>query len=402
MGKIDGMAVDWTEFLTTLGGALLAALVVIGVTHLAARLLARRWRTGGPLVQHARRPFRLFVVLLAVLGTVESTRPSVVAVAWWDRVEIVVRMATIGAGAWLLASVLLFLEDLGLARYRTDVRDNLHARRLKTQVLIIRRLTVAGVVVVAVGMALLTLPGVRAVGASVLASAGVISVVAALAAQSTLANLFAGLQVAFSDAIRLDDVVIVEDQWGWIEEITLSYVVVRLWDDRRMVLPSTYFTTTPFQNWTRHSSELLGAVELDVDWRVDVDAMRAELDRVLGDTDLWDGRAKVLQVTEAVGGLVRVRALVTAVDAGTLWDLRCLVRERLVAWVRSQDRDGLPRQRFERVEGDERDVPDGGGDRGDRPGVFSGDAAGDRRAARYRAGEMAQRADDEAEEAARP
>ena len=401
MGKIDDMPVAWTEFLSTLGGALLGALVVIGVTHLAARLLARRWPTGEPLVRHARRPFRLFVLVLAVLGAVESLRPSAVDEVWWDRVEIVVRMATIGAGAWLLASVLLFLEDLGLARYRTDVRDNLHARRLKTQVLIIRRLTVVTVVVVALGMALLTLPGVRAVGASVLASAGLISVVAALAAQSTLANLFAGLQVAFSDAIRLDDVVIVEQEWGWIEEITLSYVVVRLWDDRRLILPSTYFTSTPFQNWTRHSSELLGAVELDVDWRIDVDAMRAELGRILEDTDLWDGRAKVLQVTDAVGGLVRVRALVTALDAGTLWDLRCLVRERLVAWVRAQDQDGLPRQRFERVQGEGRGASVGRGDRGDRPGVFSGDEAGERRAARHRAGEQQQRAADLAEEPTR-
>ena len=190
---------------------------------------------------------------------------------------------------------------------------------------------------VALGAALLSFPGVRAVGASLLASAGLISVVAALAAQSTLANVFAGIQLAFSDAIRLDDVVIAEEEWGWIEEITLSYVVVRLWDDRRMVLPSTYFTSTPFQNWTRRNSELLGAVELDVDWGVDVGAMRAELERVVGDTELWDGRTQVLQVTDAVGGVVRVRALVTAVDAGTLFDLRCHVREQLVSWVQRQD-----------------------------------------------------------------
>ncbi len=140
--------------------------------------------------------------------------------------------------------------------------------------------------------------------------------VAGLAAQSLLGNVFAGIQIAFSDAIRLDDVVIVEDEWGWIEEITLTYVVVRLWDDRRLVLPSTYFTTTPFQNWTRHSSALPGSVELDVDWRVDPDGVRRQLDVALATTDLWDGRAKVLQVTDAVGGWVRVRALVTARGRG--------------------------------------------------------------------------------------
>jgi hypothetical protein len=299
----------------------------------------------------------------------------------------VLRLLTIGAGAWLLATALIFVEDLGLSRYDTGVADNRLARRAKTQGLIIRRLTVATVVVVAVGAALYSFETVRAVGTSLLASAGIIGIVAAVAAQSTLANLIAGLQVAFSDAIRLDDVVIVEDEWGWIEEITLSYVVVRLWDDRRMVLPSTYFTKTPFQNWTRHSSELLGAVELDVDWRLDVAAMRAELDQILDGTELWDGRTKVLQVTDAVAGLVRVRALVTATDAARLFDLRCHVREELVSWVQVQDTDGLPRQRVELVEHEERRgrpaVP-----AGERPGLFSGDAAGEARAASFRTGEQ--------------
>jgi small-conductance mechanosensitive channel len=337
------------------------------------------------LLRHARRPYRLFVVVAALAGAVAAVRPEAVSPQWWERVELAMRLVLIGSGAWLLASVLVFLEDLALVRWRTDVADNRTARRMHTQVLIIRRLTVVVVVVVALGAALLSFPGVRAVGAGVLASAGLISIVAALAAQSTLANVFAGLQVAFSDAIRLDDVVIVEDEWGWIEEITLSYVVVRLWDDRRMVLPSTYFTSTPFQNWTRRSSELLGAVELDVDWRLDVDAMRAELDRVLDDTDLWDERAKVLQVTDAVEGLVRVRVLVSAADAGRLFDLRCLVRERLVGWVQDQGEAALPRRRLEMVGRGSR--PDDATERVERPGLFSGDAAGDARAERFAGGE---------------
>ena len=299
-------------------------------------------------------PFRLTVLTATVLGVVTNAQPEDVPDSAWDVVVLVVRLLTIGAGAWLLATALIFVEDLGLSRYDTGVADNRLARRAKTQGLIIRRLTVATVVVVALGAALYSFETVRAVGTSLLASAGIIGIVAAVAAQSTLANLIAGLQVAFSDAIRLDDVVIVEEEWGWVEEITLSYVVVRLWDDRRMVLPSTYFTKTPFQNWTRHSSELLGAVELDVDWRVDVEGMRAELDRILDATDLWDGRTKVLQVTEAVAGLVRVRALVTATDAARLWDLRCHVREELVTWVQVRDGDGLPRQRVEVVEHEER------------------------------------------------
>jgi small-conductance mechanosensitive channel len=378
------MAVTLSQLLVALGSALAAVLVVIVVVHFVVLAMSRRWGAARDLARHARTPFRLLLVVLAVSSVASSMRLDVVDQAWWDGIRLALRLAAIGTGAWLLSSVLLFLEDLGLKRYRTDVRDNRTARRMRTQVLILRRLTVSAVVVVALGAALLSFPGVRAVGASLLASAGLISVVAALAAQSTLANVFAGIQLAFSDAIRLDDVVIAEEEWGWIEEITLSYVVVRLWDDRRMVLPSTYFTSTPFQNWTRRNSELLGAVELDVDWGVDVGAMRAELERVVGDSDLWDGRTQVLQVTDAVGGVVRVRALVTAVDAGTLFDLRCHVREQLVSWVQGQDTPGLPRTRVELVEAHRAAGAAQPDEDSDHRGVFSGDPRAEQRGALFR------------------
>jgi hypothetical protein len=200
-------------------------------------------------------------------------------------------------------------------------------------------------VIIGIGAILLTFPGVEAAGASVLASAGLISVIAGLAAQSTLGNVFAGMQLAFSGSIRVDDVVVVEQQWGRIEEITLTYVVVHLWDDRRFVLPSTYFTSTPFENWTRTNSELLGAVELDLDWRVRPGEMRAELDRILDRTELWDRRVKVLQVTDAVQGSVRVRVLATSHDAPSLFDLRCYIREELVDWIQRTHPDALPVQR---------------------------------------------------------
>ena len=199
----------------------------------------------------------------------------------------------------------------------------------------------------AIAAILLTFPSARALGASLLASAGLISIVAGLAAQSSLANVFAGLQLAFTDAIRVDDVVVVADEWGRIEEITLTYVVVHVWDDRRLILPSTYFTTTPFENWTRRAADLLGTVELDVDWEVPVEAMRTELTRLLQDTDLWDRRVGILQVTDAVGGVVRVRALASAVDAPTLFDLRCYVREGLVGWLQREAPQSLPKTRWE-------------------------------------------------------
>jgi hypothetical protein len=240
-----------------------------------------------------------------------------------------------------------FLVNRTLSRFPVNDDGNRLARRLHTQLALVRRLVNVVIIVLAIGAILITFEGVQAIGASVLASAGLVSIVAGLAAQSTLANVFAGVQLAFSDAIRLEDVVIADGEWGQIEEITLTYVVVRIWDDRRLVVPSTYFTSTPFQNWTRNSSELLGTVELDLDWRVSTAAMREELDRFLAETPIWDGRTAGLQITNAVGGFVRVRVLVSAADSSLLWDLRCAVREQLVEWVHAQYPVAIPRQRVE-------------------------------------------------------
>jgi small-conductance mechanosensitive channel len=340
----------WIDFLITLAGGLAVALVVVVALHVFIRATARRWPSAGALTHSARLPFRTLLLVVAVWASIRSSLPGGPDNGGWDELNLVCRIGAIVTAAWLIAAVTLFVEDLSLRRYRIDVADNRVARRARTQVLVIRRLTLMVVVVLAIGAVLLSFPGAGAIGASVLASAGVISIVAALAAQSTLGNVIAGIQIAFSDSIRYDDAVIVEGEWGWVEEITLSYVVVRLWDDRRMVLPSTYFTTTPFQNWTRNHSELLGSVELDLDWRVSPDGMRAELDRILPLTDLWDGRVKVLQVTDAVGGWVRIRILVTARDAPTLFDLRCYVRERMIDWLQSSNEGGLPRHRVEAVD----------------------------------------------------
>ncbi len=361
------------EFLPTLGAAVGAALAVIVAIWVVLRLAGRRWFAASELARHCRIPFRLLVLLLAVSAVADAYRPDVVAPAYWSGLKVALRMASIGAGAWLVGAALLFVEDLSLQRWSTDVPHSKNARRARTQVLVLRRLTVAVVVVVAFGAALLTFPGVRAIGASVLASAGLISIVAALAAQSMLANVIAGLQLAFSDAIRLDDVVVVDGQWGKIEEITLSYVVLRSWDERRFVFPSTFFVQNPFENWTKYAAELTGTVELDLDWDVDVDDVRDALDRALAATDLWDERAKVVQVTDAVAGWVRVRVLVTAVDASTLFDLRCHVREHLVAWVRRERPAGLPRQR---VEVSRRTPSTDAGEQAERPprpGVTDGD-----------------------------
>ncbi|MES2093215.1 MAG: mechanosensitive ion channel family protein [Actinomycetota bacterium] len=361
--------------------ALAAVLVIVVVTSLAARLTARRESWARALILRARLPYRLFLVVVGLWIAVRVTLPTPYLVA----VDHGFLVAAIAAATWLVASLVSFGLGLATGRYRMDVADNKRARRVQTQIAIVRRLASVVIVIVGIASILLTFPGVQAVGASVLASAGVVSIIAGLAAQSTLANVFAGVQLAFSDAIRVDDVVIAQGEWGRIEEITLTYVVVHIWDDRRMVLPSTYFTSTPFENWTRHSSELLGSVEFDLDWQASPSQMREKLDLILAESPLWDGRTGVLQVTDALGGFVRIRVLVTAVDAPTLFDLRCHVREQLVQWLHETDAAALPRTRIQSVEPASRPkskpkpVPVSTG----QMGLFTGNPAAEERASHF-------------------
>jgi small-conductance mechanosensitive channel len=327
--------------------AVLAALLAVQVIHLGLLRYGRSWLLLKELAEHAHRPFQVTAAVLAVQLAVRHTTGYVGGSAWRAALVQLLVLVTIAAVAWLVASLLLAMEDAALARFRVDVPDNRHARRIKTQIVMLRRFTIAVIAVLTVAVMLMTFPSVRGIGTSLLASAGLIGAVAALAAQSVLGNVFAGMQLAFSDAVRLDDVVVVEGEWGRIEELTLSYVVVQLWDDRRLILPTSYFTTKPFENWTRTKAAVLGTAELDVDWAIPVQETRDELRRVVEGSDLWDDRVCVLQVTDATGGMVRVRALVSAQDAPSLWDLRCLVRERIVEWVRDQRPIALPRMRAE-------------------------------------------------------
>lgn len=363
--------------------AIVAAIIVTAIVSIPFRAIARRKEWARLLIARVRIPFRSVILVAALWVAVAIALPPEVEKGWRDSLHHAFLIAAITTGVWLAAALAVYVEDLGLARYRLDVPDNRYARKVRTQVLIIRRLTVVAAVVIGLGAVLLTFPALQAAGESILASAGVIGIIAGVAAQSSLANLFAGIQLAFSDAIRLDDVVVVEEQWGTIEEITLTYVVVHVWDDRRLVLPSTYFTTKPFENWTRQHSELLGSVEFDLDWRVSPGGMRAELNRVLATTDLWDGRTGVLQVTDAVGGFVRVRILVTARDAPTLFDLRCLVRERLIDWMQRYSSVSLPRTRVEMVEAPEQSAPPSRARSHDEARLFSGTADGEQRAAQF-------------------
>ena len=386
----------WLQFAIVLVSALIGAVVVAALVALAVRTAGRRRAWSTLMIRRGRRPFRTLLLVIAVWIALLTAFPGP-REEWMPGINHLFTILVIAAGSWLMIAAVLFATDLAIGRYRIDIPDNRVARRIRTQTLILRRLAIAIIVVIAVGAALLTFPAVQTIGASVLASAGIASIVAGLAAQSVLANMFAGIQLVFSEALRVDDVIVVEGEWGRVGEITLSYVVLDLWDDRRLVLPCTYFTTTPFQNWTREGSELLGSIELDLDWRVSPTRMREHLERVLAETELWDGRASVLQVTEATGGLVRVRVLVTAQDAPTLFDLRCFVREALVDWVQRQMPTALPVQRVMMTADTghvEAEAP-----RGDVDGLFTGSVAAQQRASTFTQGVPIVSPEDDADDA---
>jgi small-conductance mechanosensitive channel len=366
-------------------GAVAAAyLVGVTLTSVLTRI-SRRSDMLRDVEQLTRKPVR--VVLIVLAATIAVKRTSEVGDSWRGWVDHTLLILMIAALTWLLTGFVRVAERRMIARFGGGGEEISDAdrrwRRVRTQVEVLRRLAIAVVVVFGTAAILMTFPSFSNIGTTVFASAGVLSVVAGLAAQTSLGAVFAGMQIAFSGAIRVGDVVQLENGqwWGRIEEITLSYVVVRLWDERRLVLPCTYFTTEPFENWTRSATEIMGTVEFDVDFTVPLHDMRAELDRLLGESELWDGRRGVLQVTDAVGGVVRVRIVVSAPNAGALFDLRCAVREGMVDWV--QRTRVLPTQRIENFEmtpepaqrrADDNDTPRVGS------GLFSGSPEAEERA----------------------
>ncbi len=367
------------EFFIAIAICLVIALAIVVTVSLIGKLVRMKAHWPNELITFAQTPFRVLVFLLAIWIATAATFPFPEDddTGWRHIFNQLMTIIVIGVGAWLATSLVRFATNQMLGRYRTDVVDNRAARRVQTQVIILRRLAIAVIVVIAVGSALLTFESVRAVGASVLASAGIASIVAGLAAQSTLGNLFAGVQLVFSDALRVDDVVVVEGEWGRVGEVTLTYIVVDVWDQRRLILPCTYFTTKPFENWTRRGSEILGTVEMDVDWRVPMEGLRSRLRAVLADTDLWDGRTGVIQATDSVGGLVRARVLVSAEDSGKLWDLRCLVREELISYIQHSAPQALPTQRV--LIGEQAEMPGARQAHAPSEGMFSGSADADER-----------------------
>ncbi|MFB6615082.1 mechanosensitive ion channel family protein [Streptomyces sp. NPDC056367] len=332
------------RLLTVLGGSLLLTVAAgWAVDRLLRRADARHPET--PLWNLLRRCRPAFqIVLLAALlrGAYRQTawQPLQDNAATAGRI---LSLVLIGAGAWLIVGVASAVVESGYARYATGTRDPARVRRVRTQVTLITRVLTAVVGVVAAAAMLLTFPSFRALGTSMLASAGIIGIVAGVAAQSTLGNLFAGFQIAFGDMVRLGDTVVVAGEWGVVEDITLTFLAVRTWDERRITMPVSYFTTRPFENWSRGGVQMTGTVFLHCDHSAPVDLMRNKVQEILHACREWDGRGWDLAVTDTTPSTIVVRAIVTAKDADDLWTVRCAVREQLVAWLAEKHPDALPR-----------------------------------------------------------
>lgn len=325
-------------------GAILLALVIHAFVFWGLRRMARRKQAvlGQSLVKYGQRPTLWIFPLLAVLCILPGLPlPDNLMTA----LEHITSLGLIAATAWLLILVVQIASEILESRYRIDVADNLVARRIRTQFTMVERIAIFLVTVVTLSVMLMTFPSIKHIGMSILASAGVASLIVGMAMKETLANVIAGVQIAFAQPFRIGDAVVVENEWGWIEEIGMMYVVVRIWDLRRLVLPLSYFLEHPFQNWTRTSADILGSTFIYADYTVPVDALRAELQRICESTPLWAGKVCTLQVTDATQNTMQVRALMDARDSGDAWDLRCLVREKLIDFLQKKYPGGLPKYR---------------------------------------------------------
>jgi small-conductance mechanosensitive channel len=326
---------------------LLSALIVIVGTVVAVVIVywllsiiskGRRAKNLALLVSGTRKSA---IALSTAISVTESIRFA--PLTWRNGLYYIAHIAVILTIVWIIVNVLDVVSSTVIERFDITATDNRDARRALTQVSLIHRVISITLISIGILVSLTTLPAVRTFGATVLASAGILGIIAGIAGQSTLGNMIAGIQIAFSGALRIGDVVVVQAQWGTIETITLTYVVVKIWDERRLVMPVSYFVNTPFENWTRDSSRILGTVLIYVDYSISIDDLRKELISYVGEHPLWDKRVVTLQVVDSTERTIQIRALVSAATSGDSWNLRCAVREHLISYLRSSSPESLPR-----------------------------------------------------------
>jgi len=340
----------------------LAGAVAIGLAlhWLIIRLLCRAMRrtiskTDDIIVESTQGVLRWVVLTIAVMAVLPRIGLDSGARAVVAQILALIIPALVG---WLGVSVLRAVKNVVEVRADITVADNLRARQARTRINVLYRVGLAIIAVVTVCMMLMTIPSVRNVGLTLFASAGLAGLAVGAAAQPALKNLIAGMQMAFTEPIRLDDVVIINGEWGRIEEIRLSYVVVKIWDERRLIVPVSKFLEEPFENWTRETSQLLGTAMFYTDYTIDVARVRAKLEEIVAASSLWDKRVVGLQVTDMREQTMELRALVSAADAGAAFDLRCEVREKLMAFIASEYPGALPTRRLSRADIDRQSAQD--------------------------------------------
>jgi small-conductance mechanosensitive channel len=327
-----------------LGGAVLLTLALgWAVDRVLRRIDDRHPETPlWDMLRRCRLPLQVVVLGALLRGAYRETRWSLV-----ERHETaighVLSLVLIGASAWLVTRIVSAVVESSYTRYASSTRDPARVRRVRTQITLIRRIVTAVVAVVAVSAMLLTFPAMEKFGASMLASAGILGIVAGVAAQSTLGNLFAGFQIAFGDMVRIGDTVVVDGEWGVVEEVTLTFLAVRTWDERRITMPVSYFTSKPFENWSRGGAQMTGTVYFQLDHSAPVALMREKLQEILAGCKAWDGRDWSLAVTDTTPSTIEVRAVVTAKDADDIWTARCTVREQMITWLYEKHPYALPR-----------------------------------------------------------
>ncbi len=333
------------ESLIYLGVVLLGLIVLYWTTSILLKRLGKNPKYLLPSESFRKLAFPLILIFLSVILRMNALRDvlNLEESGYWFRKSST--LLFILAMTWLIIALLKIVKRVILRNYNVGETDNLKARKIYTQFTILERIVIFIVIVLAIGLALMSFKEIREVGISIFASAGVAGIIIGFSAQKFIGTILAGIQIAIAQPIKLDDVVIVEGEWGRIEEITLTYVVVAIWDKRRLIVPTPYFIEKPFQNWTKTSSDILGTVFLYVDYKVPIDKLREELTRILQNTALWDGEVNVVQVTDSKPNYVEIRALMSAKDSSTAWDLRVHVREKLIVFLQENYPESIVRNR---------------------------------------------------------
>ena len=341
------IAIPEIEFAGLVVLALAVGIAAYALIRVVVRRTMRDTGTARTILKRVDAPARLLLPLLAVSVVLDH---APLDAAWLGGIVHVVALVLIAVFTWFALRVVAGVQAAIASHNLIDVEDNLQARRILTQTRVLSRIVMGFIALVGAAAMLMTFPGARQIGTSLLASAGLVGLVAGIAARPVLGNLLAGVQIALSQPIRLDDVLVVEGEWGRVEEITGTYVVVRLWDERRLVVPLEYFISKPFQNWTRTSSRIIGTVFIWVDYALPIEPLRAELVRLCESAKEWDHRVCVLQVTDTNERAMQLRALVSSNGSAQNFDLRCIVREGLIAFVARKHPHALPVMRQLRTE----------------------------------------------------